>query len=280
MPDDVMSDTHIRVEVSAEDMRLLPVFLKSEVPDAIFLPGDRLFPGEGAEAAARIHERGKKAYYAFPYILRGPSGEDILKLREEIVSAGWDGYLIRSLDEAGLCREMDLPGEKVFDAGLYTWNRRAAAVMRSFGADVLTLPVECSYEELSALDWENVSLIAYGKLPLMISAQCTRNTTGQCLKKMIRNRREREGTARFNGLEDRKRAVFSESSWCRYCYSVIYNSVPLWLLNRIPEGIPRIRFVFTDETPEQAEAVLFAWESGIAAPPASYTRGHFVRGVE
>ena len=114
----------------------------------------------------------------------------------------------------------------------------------------------------------------------MTSAQCTAKTTGRCRKRTCPSERRRNTEPEFRSLTDRKQADFMEDSHCRFCYAVIHNSVPLWLCDRIPDGVRRIRFRFTDETPEQAVRILERTAAGDVRPPERFTRGHFARGVE
>ncbi len=270
----------MHIDVSIEDARLLPILLESSVPTGIAIPGERLEPGAWRQMAERIQTAGKSAIFSFPYIFRKEAGEDILKHREQLQEAHFDGFLIRTLDEAAFLRELGLPGERIFDASVYTWNQRAKKQMKALGADVVTLPVELNREEVRSVQGEDSCCLIYGRLPLMVSAQCSKKTVGNCRKSRHLSRDDLYGTAEYSSLADRKKTVFREAAWCRYCYSVIYNSVPLWLLDRVPQDMPRVRFMFTDETPEEASSVLRAFETGRTDPPAAFTRGHFTRGVE
>ncbi|MCD8009733.1 MAG: hypothetical protein LUF34_02850 [Lachnospiraceae bacterium] len=267
------------IDVSVENMNHVPEVLAVPEVDGVFLPGDRLEPEEWREAAARVQRAGKKAYLALPHIFRGETGEYFAAHGRELVEAHFDGFLVRSLDEVGFLSEQGLPGLRIFDAGMYTWNREAAAVMWSLGADILTLPYEARERELAERGYEDSELVVYGRLPAMISAQCTGKTQGTCRAA----RGKKEDIFRmpsFRRLRDRKGAFFVEDSRCRFCYSVLYNSVPLWLLARVPAACGRIRFSFTDEEAGEAGRILWAYVRGERTPSGSFTRGHFTRGVE
>lgn len=265
------------ISVSIEN----PLYLRELLPlagiDGIYLPSDRLAPSSWAAAAAACHRAGKRAYLALPWVMRREAGQYLLAHEKECLAAAFDGFLVRNTDEAGFLTERKWPGEKIFDAGMYSWNREAAAVMRSLGADVLTLPYECRKQEWDILGYEGKEMVVYGRLPVMISAQCARKTGGNCLQAGGGG-----DLLRFHGfyeLRDRKGAKFLQDSHCLFCYNVIYNSVPLWLADRIPAACGRIRFAFTDEGPEAAAALIASFRQG-KGKPALYTRGHFTRGVE
>ncbi len=268
------------IDVSIENPGHLAELLRVPGADGVFLPGDRIPADRWKKSVRDLHEAGKKAYLAFPYVFRTGTGRYYEAHREELREAGFDGWLVRSLDEAGFLEETALPGLRIFDAGMYAWNSSSIRTLRGLGADVLTLPCELRESELSALDYGDAELVAYGRLPVMVSAQCTAKNTGAC------RRGQRSGPSRifevpsFRTLRDRKGAGFVEDPRCRFCHSVIFNSVPLWLLDRIPENCERIRFSFTDEKIGEAGRLLRAFAEGNTAPEGSFTRGHFRRGVE
>ncbi len=282
------------VWASLEDMALLPALLPVRGLTGIILPADRLKPGSWRKTVERIHAAGHKASLALPFVLRKEASDYLLKQKKEWQEAGFDSCLVRNLDEAAWLMEQAeeersgkekndnrnglLPGERVFDAGLYAWNREAAARLLQLGADILTLPVELRKEELLERGiLPSDEMVIYGRLPLMISAQCTAKTTGHCRKGREENIFETPG---FRTLTDRKKADFLEDSRCRFCHTVLYNCLPLWLLDRVPESVRRVRFAFSDEKPEEAVSLLQAFLEGHPVPPAFYTRGHFGRGVE
>ncbi|MCJ7835984.1 hypothetical protein MUB23_11370 [Cuneatibacter sp. NSJ-177] len=239
---------------------------------AVYLPGERLSRKEAAAAGELCRQAGKKAYYAFPYVFRREAADYYEKEAETLRQGGWDGFLVRNLDEAGFLREKEISGCKIYDAGLYSWNREAISVFHSLGADLLTAPYELNEKELRARGLADTEVVIYGRLPVMISAQCTALTSsGTCQKG--------SGEYSFQRLKDRKGAIFLAENRCRFCYNVIYNSVPLWLLDKAG-GLDRVRFHFTSERTGEPSRFIREFLSGRAEPPEHFTRGHFTRGVE
>ncbi len=265
-------------DVSLENTALLQTLLAAGAADRVILSAERTAPERWKEAAAEIRAAGAEAVLALPYVFRAEAADWLSAHRKTLAEAGFDGFLIRNIDEAGFFRENGIPGKRIFDAGMYTWNHVSAEVCRSLGADELTLPYELNQRELQERGMDSRdTLIVYGKIPLMLSAQCTKKNTGGCLKK--------NGTPgilapAYSTLTDRKGAVFTEDSRCRLCYTVIYNSVPLWLFDKIPENTGRVRLCFTDETEKELQAVLKAFLKRGKPKEGSFTRGHFTRGVE
>ena len=291
-------ETGREVWASLENMALLPALLPVRGLTGIILPADRLKPGSWRKTVEKIHAAGHKASLALPFVFRKEASDYLARQKQEWQESCFDSCLVRNLDEAAWLMEqaaedkMEIlknrirendksglhSGERVFDAGLYAWNREAAARLLQLGADILTLPVELRKEELLERGiLPSDEMVIYGRLPLMISAQCTAKTTGNCRKGREENLFETPG---FRTLTDRKRADFLEDSRCRFCHTVLYNCLPLWLLDRVPESLRRVRFAFTDEKPEEAVFLLQSFLEGHPLPPASYTRGHFGRGVE
>ena len=105
----------------------------------------------------------------------------------------------------------------------------------------------------------------------MISAQCIRNTTTGCNRKNDRLY-----------LIDRMGKHFYVASICKYCYNLIYNSVPTVLYDILSPGLQsdcNLRLHFTRETEEEMREVI---ERFLEGQPYSgeLTRGHYKRGVE
>ena len=262
----------MHINVLIEDPGLLQTVLGSDAVDIVYIAGERLRPDEYTEYTGKIHSAGKRAYMAFPYIFRGNALKDMEAHLEELLSAGWDGYLIRTLDQAGFVTEHGLDGEKVFDAGMYSWNTAAIGQMKSFGADIFTAPYELNSGELRGRGFEEITeTVIYGYYPMMISANCLRLTTGGCVK----------NTHPYTdfALKDRKNAVMHAVNCCRYCYNIIYNSLPVWLADSDIRSA-RKRLNFTVEDPERAAEILRRISAGDTEPDVPFTRGHYKRGVE
>ena len=173
---------------------------------------------------------------------------------------------------------MGWDGRMVFDASLYTFNREAAKTMEELGADELTLPVELNEKELAAAGCAGKELIVYGRLPVMVYAQCVRRTVSGCDRK-----------PGLLWLKDRMGKEFPVRNCCRFCCNTIYNADPLSLLGMEKQvrrlGPARLRLQFTMEEPETALKVAEAFGESFlsgreASIPGPFTRGHFKRGVE
>ncbi|MBO5552152.1 MAG: hypothetical protein J5966_09355, partial [Lachnospiraceae bacterium] len=156
---------------------------------------------------------------------------------------------------------------------------------------------ELTYHELKDRGMENSELMIYGRVPMMISAGCIYRNAGddKCMK---------NDTGRMSGLKagdmkhtvrltDRMKTDFPVICDCRYCYNIIFNSVPVSLHDEADKVIKldplALRLYFTTEKPEEAAEIseyflrIFCRgdnSHGVEKPPCrAYTKGHFSRAV-
>ena len=274
--------------VQLDDVRLLDEVLHSPA-GAVYLPADYVTPEEFGPLADRIRAAGKCAGYVLPPVFRQEmrrlfSAENSLRSVRENAP---DRVLFASLEEAGFWQEQQLPGERVFDSSLYVWNTAAEAEAAAMGAQSLTLPLEPHEKDLADLGRGLLprEQLIYGRLPLMISAQCLFKTRGRCLKEQKQPALSRPA---FTPLTDRTGASHFCEARCRSCLSVLYNAVPLYLADQPLYG-SRLRVHFTTETREEAREILSRVLAGMAGGPAeaakpgsdlAFTRGNYRRGVE
>ncbi len=266
---------------SLEEQEQLEPALSSPEVDVIYLDADG-FPAESwRETAESCHEGKKQCLLMMPHIFRQEAEEFFTIYREELETAGFDGVVVRSLEEAGWIRAQGL-SEKlpmVFDASLYTWNHRAIKVMEELGAVRTVMPVELTARELKARGSAGQEILIYGSLPMMVSAQCIRKTTEGCSR-----RRE------ILYLKDRTGKQMAVKNHCTFCYNTIYNASPLSLLGmeeQVKGLMPgALRLQFTTESSRETARCLRAFADGFLhgkkaeLPFTDYTRGHIKRGVE
>ena len=214
----------------------------------------------------------------FPYVFRYEYGPELKKLLET------DEILVRTADGLGFLIQNGFKGRIIADAGLYTFNRASKQFLKDAGVCRDTVPLELNYHEIRERGVEASELMIYGHVPMMISAQCLyKNTKGGCEKD------EKKGHRTV--LVDRMGKSLPVICFCRYCFNVIYNSVPLSLHTELEKirslDIPSVRLSFTVEKPEEALAVtgffiklLSGTSEAGPVPFKEYTKGHFIKGVE
>lgn len=241
------------------------------------------FPAQGwKETAERIHRGNRRALLCMPQIFRREARQFFGESRNYLLSAGFDALVIRSLEEVGFLRT--LYGTRrtpplYFDFNLYGMNREAEEVLYRFGADRLTLPVELSARELKELGCEGKELIAAGRLPMMVSAQCLRKTVLGC-----------SHVPGILSLRDRMGKKMPVLNQCACCCNTILNSDPLSLVG-IAEELRTLhpavyRILLTTETEKEALRMVSACEAAFLLkvhaedPCEPCTRGSIRRGVE
>lgn len=223
---------------------------------------------------------GKKVYIAMPHIFRRKTISWFDSLYDTVLASGADGFLVRNLEnlEYLSVRNNKLP--VLHDYTMYAYNKIAKTVLDEYNTEAYILPVELNFRELCELGAKDGILIAYGRIPMMISAQCvTKTTKGICAGK----------TGVYEQLTDRMNNVFPIKRYCDVCYNKIYNCKPLSLLTMTKEinilSPLGLRLDFTTETLEEArnvsEKFINIFVKGVTGEKelAEFTRGHFKRGI-
>lgn len=227
----------------------------------------------------KCREKNIECFYGMPRVYKNGfkgilNNPDILKKFE------FDGFYIRNISEFQYLEDNKIQGIRTGDYTIYGFNDLAVDVLKDYGFDEITYPVELNMKELSRLQNLNGELIVYGRIPLMISANCIDKTMGKCHKP----------DSSMSTITDRKGAMLPYISCCQFCYNVIYNSVPVFLQDKITEihkiNPARMALCFTDENEEivykyiSEYKALLAGEISQIKTPQEFTRGHFTRGVE
>ena len=242
----------------------------------IYIESDLYLKEHPQVSECMANHRNPEYYIALPYILREGDSAYMEQLAQS-VSAGSDcivGFLIRNFEEAACVRKLKGCYKMIPDAGLYCFNAESVRFWARYGKEY-TLPYELNSKEAGELvrragySGMLASMIVYGRIPMMITANCVRKTTGICEKK-----------SGILTLKDRYGVTFPVEINCIHCYNIIYNSVPYSLhlqqnvVKRIGAGVKR--YDFTAESADECRRILL----GDEFPFESYTTGHLKRGVE
>ena len=193
--------------------------------------------------------------------------EDVRAMGIRDVLVGNVGLLIPA-GEAGL----RLHG----DFGLNIFNSASANVARDLQLASAALSFEMTLPQIRDISKAvNMELIAYGRLPLMLTEHCLiRNRTGECAC---------HGGA-LTRLTDKTGAEFYVIKDGNTCRSVLLNGKKLyWLyrqddLNRL--GLWAIRLLFTTENAREVDRILEEYLVPTSFDPGACTRGLYLRGVE
>lgn len=276
------SSTEVRVLI--EDAEQLPAVLKADFVDTVYLDC-MLYTRENlirklSEDIDRVHASGKKAFYVFPFIFRQQTSLFYEKIMPELKKLPLDGIMVRSLDEITFIKEWGNENwQMVSDSNLYTYSNEAAEYFYRLGMIQDTIPVELNRKEILRRENSRSEIIIYGRLPLMITAQCIHKNTLGCMHQ-----------PKVLNLKDRYSVYFPVKNFCSECYNVIYNSLPVCLFKEdvtVKKIAPAaVRLSFTTETEEETEQILTIYgdiykNGGILGQmPMECTNGHFKRGVE
>lgn len=243
------------------------------------LEADGFEPDQWSAYAFSCHEAGKRCVLALPVIFRTEAIRFFEKNWQYLTEAGFDGLLVRSMEEIVYVKEKGFSISLFGDHNLYVFNQTAKETYDQMGLTRQTLPLELNSQELEQLGCQGMELVVYGYLPVMTSAQCIQKTTDRCT--------HRPGLLR---MRDRTGKDLPVKNRCTFCYNTIYNPSPLSLLGQehlIHRLAPdAIRLQFTWETKEQIRQIVQAYRAVFLEgktgqiPFTDITRGHFKRGVE
>ena len=243
--------------------------------DADFLLQD---PTQTTKIFLELNEKGILCMIALPKILR-LRDQQYLKDLQELLRENSEyirGFQAASLEHIELLRQWNFSGKEILgDHSLYIWNRDCLDFWKG-KIDGFCLPLELTAAEQKAIldPAFPAEKVLYGRIPMMVTANCVVKTTGQC--------RPKEGSE-ITELTDRYHKHFPVLRNCTHCFNVIYNSVPLSLHKEREKWQNRVtgRLDFSTETEAETLGVLdyFAGADN-TLPFAEYTTGHEKRGVD
>ncbi|MBQ9023489.1 MAG: U32 family peptidase [Eubacterium sp.] len=267
------SDARPQLVVQITKADQLKAVLSESRPDLVLLDLGIYEKVLLAGLAEEIRESGSRAGLCLPYCLREEGTERIEAL---IRAVAFDEYLVRSYDSLGFIAGLGIDRDQIrLDAGVYVFSKETAAAFEQHGICKYTMSYELNKKELNHQKKQGAMLSVYGRIPLMISAQCVyRNYTG-C-----------KGDSKESEvfLKDRFGNLFFVDARCEDCYNIIYNNKPLYLTDKKDElkriGPASVRVSFTIESNREIRQILSDLESGTGNFDDRYTRGHFNRGVE
>lgn len=255
--------------------QLSAVLEQPEIKD-IYVCTDMLDIDECIEAVNKVSDSGKSPYIVLPAVFRQKDKAYIDNLLKKI-SDRISGVVIKNIDELGYADEKLI--ENIYiDNSLYSFNDYAYEYFKKMKAKRITLPFELNYKELRRLAKEDNELVVYGKIPLMITANCINNTFSGCDRK-----------AKDVEIKDRLGINFNVFNCCNFCYNIIFNNVPLSLLDRQNKikciNTANLRLNFTTEDYKQTKYILekyvkVFYYNEYSDEIKEFTRGHFNRGVE
>jgi putative protease len=159
-------------------------------------------------------------------------------------------------------------------------NSQSVKELRQFGLSSCTLSFEMNLAQIRDMSLGMDSqIIAYGRLPLMITENCITKRHGDGCTRDGKNCAGGPNNAIIDKT-GRSFPILRED----HCRSTLYNAEKLWLADKMDEleglGLRWLRLNFTTENSKEIESVIKAYQSGEGAMPDRATRGLYYRGVQ
>ena len=196
-------------------------------------------------------------------IPRGLFGkEEQLKARlSELKKAGVKSALCGNLGAYETAKTL---GYDVYgDFGLNIFNSESANM---FNSPILSF--ELSLNQANSINAHDTGIVAYGKLPLMLTRNCP-----------IKNRIGCDKCKKQGVLTDRKGYKFQVKCSPYPCVEIL-NPHPVYLADRLDEiKTDFVHFYFTDESTDTVEKIIKSYNQH-APTSEKYTRGLYYRGVQ
>lgn len=277
------SQPRTMLRVSLEQPEGFDELLKIPEISGIYLDhlcfGTSLSPDTVLEYREKCRKANKQLYYVMPWIVRDSMMEWYRKEEHRCGVRLFDGILIKNVESFQYLKEIGYEKPVFLDHNMYTYNRRAVSFWRKQGISMDTAPLELNAGELAERGCHKSEVLVYGRIPMMVSAQCLHKTAGVCRQK-----------EEIWYLKDRKGKLFPVRNHCLACYNVIYNCVPLKLedcgsqIDRLRPA--SLRLSFTIERPGEMLEITKRYVDSlikggkVPACEGEFTRGHFKRGIE
>ena len=257
------------IHVSLRRVEQMTFELVKARPSLITLPAEEI-AAHPNEAASTIG-RGVPVAAVLPRVC---FDRELDGLREQLAickEAGVTEVYAGNLGLVPLCRELDLAMRG--DFGLQVFNSQGIKEYKRLGFRSLTASFELKLAQIRDLNKAaDLEMIAYGRLPLMITENCAiKNQSGKCV------------CSNVNLLTDRKGVRFPVERTYG-CRNEILNANKVFLADKSADwkkvGLRAIRLLFTTENGVECVQVLESYRGKGNYVPNNYTRGLYYRDVE
>lgn len=243
--------------------------LAALAPDYLYVPVEVLV--DAPSAAVPFAKAGVTPVAVLPRVITDAQEPQITAMLARAKAMGVEEALVGNLGHIRLAR---MAGMQVRgDFGLNAYNSDSLEVLREAGFLSATASFELRLSQIRDLRKPlPVEILAYGRLPLMISDQCIiRNSAGQC---------NCQNNVLLSDREGQQFPVMRAFG----CRNAIYNSQKLWLADKADDlarcGLWAERLLFTNEGPAECVRVAEACAGKSDYVPNGMTRGLYYRGVE
>ena len=238
-------------------------------PDYLYVPLAIL--AENPSAVLPFAEKGAVPVAVLPRVITDTQAPEIAEMLVKVKAMGVNELLLGNMGHIKYAKlaSMNVRG----DFGLNVYNSDTLQVLNAAGFLSATASFELRMSQIRDLSKPiNTELIAYGRLPLMVSDQCIiKNSAGAC------------NCQNPASLSDRTGQLFPvvKEFGCR---NVILNAHKLFLADRLRDiessGVWAMRLMFTNEGPEECVRIAESYSGKTEYVPNGLTRGLYYRGVE
>ena len=304
-------------KVKVENLKQLEIVLSSKNVSEIILSRDSFAEDDLTKLVNKIKKSGRLAWILMERISRYEENMKPFDLRtstDKIYEIkNLDGIIIQNLDSfAYVLRRINRVANQNLMIELnYTmncYNDVTKKVLETLYNDkrtnasetplLFTAPLELNTYELSDVGYDTMVLYSY--IDTMVSANCLKKNlnlgTGYIISKkgtLFKNAKNQTSIEKnnacinrfnFNNVQDfssyiidRKGKKLYFKTYCKYCYNKIFNTEPLFLLDKIEEiekgelgaSLSKYRIDFSFENEKEVKDILSM------KCPESFTRGHY-----
>ena len=238
-------------------------------PDYLYVPLEIL--AKNPVAVIPFAEKGAVPIAVLPRVITDDQTAEVIEMLSRVHKMGVTQVLVGNMGQIKLARlsGFDIRG----DFGLNVYNSDTLQVLNAAGFLSATASFELRMSQIRDMQKPiNTEIIAYGRLPLMVSDQCViKNSAGQC------------NCQNNVSLSDRTGQIFPVMREFG-CRNVIYNAHKLFLADKREEyensGVWGIRLLFTNEGAEECVRIAESYTGKSSYAPNGLTRGLYYRGVE
>lgn len=238
-------------------------------PDSLYLPLTEI--PECAEMIEHFASLGISVAAVLPRVIHDNELETIGRLLQRARAVGVTQALVGNIGHVALVRMagMDARG----DYGLNIFNSYAVAAAAGAGMLSVTASFELKLEQIRQMAKPiDVELIAYGRLPAML--------TERCIIKASARRCACSSDMRLTDAYGHVMPVVREY----VCRNAIYGQDKVYMADKRDEllraGIRRMRLLFTNEGARECAAVTKSCMGLSPYRPNGLTRGFYIKGVE
>ncbi len=214
-----------------------------------------------------LKEDCERIVISLPVIIRREQRERCKNSLRELKALGFDKAEISTIDALPIAHGFSIYGSQ----RLNITNSLALDRIGKMGVSTVCMSPEMNLAQLRDIEGiEETEIISYGRIPLMICENCIPKNMDKCPCDSVTFVGDRTG-ARFPIMRDGD-----------VCRSVVYNSVPLYMgdkLDDLNKTGADMRLLFTTETPNECKEICDDYIMGKDNRPKTFTRLHFLKGA-